>query len=399
MKYHFDEIIDRSGSGSVKFDGLETQFGKTDLIPLWVADMDFRTGDFITEALKKRCEHGIFGYPMLPEDYFSVIRDWIFKRHQWRTDETWMCFVPGIVKGIAYAVTHFTQPGDKIVIQPPVYHPFRIVPEMNKRQLILNPLKETDGKFRMDLNQLRDILDQEDCKMLILCNPHNPVGITWDQETLQELAEICYQKKVLVVSDEIHSDMALFGNKHLPFASVSETAANNSITFMAPSKTFNIAGLVSSYAIVPNEKLRNRFFQFLNGGEFHQGDLFAYTATEAAYRYGEEWLGQMLKYIEQNILFLDDYLKNNIPPIKAVIPEASFLVWLDCRELGLSQQELVSLFIDKAGLALNNGEMFGREGRGFMRMNVGCSKSVIFRALEQLRAGLKPDSDRLSNGS
>ena len=390
--YNFDKIIDRSGSGSVKYDGLKEHFGNADLIPLWVADMDFKTGDFITEALIKQCKHGIYGYPVIQEDYFTIIKDWIYNHHQWKTKEEWMCFVAGIVKGIAYSVLHFTKPGDKIIIQPPVYHPFRIVPEMQKREIIYNPLiedKENKDKYRMDLEGLQSILDKEECKMLILCNPHNPIGITWDKETLQKLATMCSKKNVLVLSDEIHSDMALFGHKHIPFASVSEEAANNSITFMAPSKTFNIAGIVSSYTIVPNEKLRNSFFEFLHGGEFQQGNLFAYIATEAAYKYGENWLKQMLSYIEGNISFADDYLKKNIPQIKVIKPEASFLVWLDCRELGLTQKELVSLFVDKAKLALNDGEMFGSEGKGFMRLNVGCSRKLLKKALENLKKAVK----------
>ncbi len=389
IQYNFDEIINRHGSGAVKTDALQEHFGRTDLIPMWVADMDFRTGDFITQALRKCCDHGVFGYPTLSEDYFQTIRCWIKNKHRWEIEEEWINFIPGIVKGIAFCVINFTQPGDKIIIQPPVYHPFRIVPEMNQRQIIHNPLIEKNGQFQMDLDGLRNILDQEDCKLLILCNPHNPIGITWTKETLIELAEICYEKDVLIVSDEIHSDMAIFGHTHIPFASVSEKAFNNSITFMAPSKTFNMAGIVSSYSIVPNEKIRTNFFNFLQGGELNHGNLFAYAATKAAYTHGSEWLKQMLKYIEDNILFTSKYLQENIPLIKAIIPQASFLVWLDCRELGFSQEKLVSLFIDKAGLALNDGEMFGKEGCGFMRMNVGCPRATIEKALDQLKKAME----------
>jgi cystathionine beta-lyase len=384
-KYNFDEIIDRRGSDCVKYDKLKELFGNENLMALWVADMDFKAGDFITEALKKHCEHGIFGYPKIPSDYFSTIKNWVSSHHQWDVEDNWISFVSGIVKGIAYSVMYFTQPGDKIIIQPPVYHPFRIVPEMNHREIVYNPLIEENGKYRMDLDGLQQILEKEDCKMLILCNPHNPIGITWDADTLKKLADICFEKNVLVISDEIHSDMALFGNKHIPFALVSERAANNSITFMAPSKTFNIAGIVSSFAIVPNEKLRNSFFSFLHGGEFNQGSLFAYIATEAAYKHGEEWMKQMLNYLEENISFTENYIRKNIPEIKVIRPEASFLIWLDCRELGLSQKELVSLFINEAGLALNDGEMFGSEGKGFMRMNVGCSRLILEKALENLK--------------
>ncbi len=383
--YNFDELTDRFGSDCVKYDGLNEYFGNGELIPMWVADMDFKTGSFITEALIERCKHSIFGYPILQKDYFTIIKDWIQNQHQWEVKEDWISFVPGIVKGLAYSILHFTKPGDKIIIQPPVYHPFRIVPEMNSRQLVYNPLIEENGKYRMDLDGLQQILNTEDCKILILCNPHNPIGITWDKETLQKLAVMCLEKNVLVISDEIHSDMALFGNKHLPFASISEEAANNSITFMSPSKTFNIAGIVSSYAIVPDKKLRNSFFNFLHGGEFQQGNLFAYVATEAAYKYGEDWLKQMLSYIEGNISFTDSYIHKNIPQIKVIKPEASFLIWLDCRKLGLSQNELVSLFTNEAGLALNDGEMFGIEGTGFMRMNIGCSRILLEKALNKLK--------------
>jgi cystathionine beta-lyase len=220
---------------------------------------------------------------------------------------------------------------------------------------------------------------------LLLCNPHNPIGITWDKETLEELAEICYDRNIIVISDEIHSDMALFGNQHHPFATVSEKAKENSITFMAPSKTFNIAGIVSSYSIIPNDRIRKDFYDFLHASELDDGTIFAYTATQAAYEKGLDWKLQMLQYIESNLLFVDKYLKENIPQIKAIIPEASFLLWLDCRELQLSQKDLETLFVEKAHLALNNGEMFGKEGIGFMRMNVGCSRLVLKKALDNLK--------------
>jgi cystathionine beta-lyase len=236
----------------------------------------------------------------------------------------------------------------------------------------------------MDLAGLRKLIDK-DCKLLVLANPHNPVGITWDKETLRELAEICYENHILVVSDEIHSDMAIFGHTHIPFATVSGHAEQNSITFMAPSKTFNIAGVVSSYSIIPNAEIRNSFYSFLKASELDDGTIFAYTATQAAYSQGLEWKKQMLDYVEKNILFVDNYLKENIPPIKAIIPEASFLVWLDCRELRLNQKELNELFVDKAGLALNDGAMFGKEGTGFMRMNVGCPRAILERALDKLK--------------
>ena len=388
ITYNFDEIIDRRGTGALKTDALQERYGRTDLIPMWVADMDFRCGDFITEALKKRCDEGVFGYTMPSESYYQSIIRWVYDHHRWKIEKECLSYIPGVVKGIAFAIMQFTAPNDKIIIQPPVYHPFRLVPEMQGRKVINNPLIEENGKYRMDLDGLRRLHDK-DCKLLLLAHPHNPIGITWDEETLKELAAICYEKQVLVISDEIHSDMALFGHKHIPFATVSEQAKQNNITFMAPSKTFNIAGLVSSYAIIPNEKIRNSFYNFLHAGELDEGNIFAYVATQAAYMQGEEWRKQMLRYVEENILFVDGYLKENIPQIRAIIPEASFLLWLDCRDLGLNGKALSDLFINKARLALSDGEMFGQEGSGFMRMNVGCPRAIVVQALEQLKQNIK----------
>jgi len=387
-KFNFDEVIDRKGTGAVKTDLLKKRYGREDLIGLWVADMDFRCGDFIIDALTKRCQEGIFGYTMALDSYFESIVEWVENQHQWKINREWLSYIPGIVKGIAFCVMKFTDPGDKIIIQPPVYHPFHLIPEGHSRKVVNNPLIEKNGKYQMDLEGLKKIIDKEKCKMLILCSPHNPVGITWDKEILQELAHICAENNILVISDEIHADMGIFGHRHTPFATVSQEAADNSITFMAPSKTFNIAGIVSSYSIVPNQQLRESFYQYLHASELSDGTIFAYIASEAAYRNGKDWMQQMLEYIESNILFTDKYLKENVPQIKVIIPEASFLIWLDCRALGLPQSELVSLFVNKAHLALNDGEMFGPGGSGFMRLNVGCSRVVLKQALEQLKQAL-----------
>jgi len=387
ISYNFDEIIDRRGTGAVKTDILPERYGRTDLIAMWVADMDFRCGDFITDALKKRCDEGVFGYPMPSETYYQSIIQWVENHHGWKIEKEWLSYIPGIVRGISFVVMNFTAPNDKIIIQPPVYYPFRTTPEMLGRKVINNPVIEENGKHRMDLDGLRRLIDK-DCKVLILANPHNPIGITWDEETLKELAAICYEKQILVIADEIHSDMALFRHKYIPFATVSEQAKYNSITFMAPSKTFNIAGLVSSYAIIPDEKIRKSFYHFLHAGELDEGNIFAYIAAESAYTHGEEWRKQMLRYVEENILFVDDYLKKNIPQIRCIIPEASFLVWFDCRKLALNQEELNHLFVHKAGLALNDGEIFGEGGTGFMRMNVGCPRAIVVQALEQLKRAI-----------
>ena len=386
--YNFDEVINRKGTSCVKYDGLKDAYqGKENLIPLWVADMDFATPDFIIDALKKRCEHPIFGYTFDDDEYYASILTWLHYKYNWKAEREWITYIPGIVKGIGLAVQCFTQPGDKVIIQPPVYHPFRLVPTRMGREVVYNPLKLEDGVYKMDFEQLESLIDK-DCKMLILSNPHNPGGIVWEKEALVKLAQICSAHGILVISDEIHAEMTYPQFRHHPFATVSEEAAACSVTFMAPSKTFNIAGIVSSYAIVPDAELREKFYSFLEAGELNAGTIFAFTATKAAYTYGAEWLQQMRSYVIENVNFVDEYLKKNIPQIKAYRPQASFLIWLDCRELGLSQPDLVHLFEDKAGLALNDGTMFGKEGEGFMRLNVGCPRSILSKSLESLKKAI-----------
>jgi len=392
-KYNFNEIIDRKGTNALKIDALKERYGRDDLIGLWVADMDFRTGDFITNAIIKQCKNGILGYTIPSENYYNSIIQWVEKRYNWKVQKEWLSYIPGIVKGIAFSIQRFTKPQDKIIIQPPVYHPFRLISSMHHRKVVTNPLIEENGKYRMDLEGLKKIIDK-DCKMLILSNPHNPIGIAWDKGTLEELADICYKKYILVISDEIHSDMTIFGHKHTPFAYVSPKAALNSITFMSPSKTFNLAGVVTSYSIIPDSEIRKNFHEYLHASELDEGSLFAYTATEAAYEKGLSWMNQMLKYIEGNILFVDKFFKENIPQIKVIIPEASFLLWLDCRALGLKQYELVFLFVNWARLALNNGVMFGVEGEGFMRMNIGAPRPILEQALRQLKDAINNHCDK-----
>ncbi|MCD8193318.1 MAG: PatB family C-S lyase, partial [Tannerellaceae bacterium] len=318
----------------------------------------------------------------------SII-DWLNYKYKWEVRKEWITYIPGIVKGIGFVLQCFTQPGDKVIIQPPVYHPFRIVPEELGREIVNNPLKLVDGVYKMDFEQLESVID-DNCKVLILCNPHNPGGgIVWDKETLVRLADICHKNNILVISDEIHAEMAYPHSRHIPFTTVSPEAEACSITFMAPSKTFNIAGIVTSYSIVPNEELRRKFYSFLQAGELNDGTIFAYIATEAAYTYGAEWLQQMRMYIMENVRFVEDFLKANIPQIKVYPPQASFLVWLDCTGLGLSQQELVHLFRDKAGLALNDGSMFGPGGEGHMRLNIGCPRAILEKALTNLQQVIK----------
>lgn len=382
--YNFDEIIDRSGSGDLKHEALLPRWGRNDLLPLWVADMDFATPDFVVDALKARLSHPIFGYTIEPADYRPTIIDWNESHHGWKIKPEWISFIPGIVKGIGFVVNVFTKPGEKVIIQPPVFHPFRMTPEDNGREVVFNPLRlREDGYYDMDFDNLSEVCDDK-CRVLILSNPHNPAGVCWSKETLQRLADFCYEHNIIVISDEIHSDMALFGNRHVPFASVSERAADISITFAAPTKTFNMAGIVSSYAVISNDDLRQRFYGWLKANELDEPTIFAPIATIAAYQKGEEWRKQMLAYVEDNVRFVEDYCREHIPGIRPLRPQASFLVWLNCRGLELSHDKLLDLFIDKAHLALNDGEMFGPGGEGFMRLNVGTPRSVLRQALEQL---------------
>ena len=387
--YDFDRIIERKGTGAIKTDALKKVFGKEDLVPLWVADMDFETPDFITDALKKRLEHPVFGYTAEPEDYRPAIIDWIAGLHGWEIRKEWISYIPGIVKGIGMAINALLEKDEKVIIQPPVYHPFRLVPQRNGRDVVFNPLRETsDGSYEMDFENLEAICDGK-CRMLILSNPHNPAGITWSRETLERLASFCHSRGIIVISDEIHADMALFGNRHIPFASVSPDAAACSITFGAPSKTFNIAGIVCSYAVVPDDALREKFYRWIEANEMGSAPIFSHIATVSAFRNGADWRRQMLKYVEGNIEFVETFCREQIPQIRPLRPQASFLVWMDCRALGLDHESLNRMFIEEAGLALNDGEMFSPGGEGFMRLNVGTSRAVLQDALERLRRVIK----------
>lgn len=386
--YDFNKIVDRTGSGDLKHEVLEERYGRADLLPLWVADMDFETPSFITDALRKRLEHSLFGYTVEPKDYWQTVQKWIKDHHQWDVKREWLSYIPGIVKGIGMVVNVFTKPDEKVIIQPPVYHPFRLTPQGNGREVVYNPLKENaDGTYSMDFDNLAEVADDK-CKVLILSNPHNPAGIVWSKDTLARLADFCFDHNILVISDEIHCDMALWGNKHVPFATASEKAARCSITFGAPSKTFNIAGIVSSYSIIPNDEIRSKFYTWLAANELNEAPMFSPIATIAAFKNGEEWRKDMLHYIEENIMFVEKYCKEYLPQIKPLRPEASFLVWLDCRQLGLNHEQLIDLFVNKAHLALNDGEMFGKGGEGFMRMNVGTPRAILKKALDQLKEAL-----------
>ena len=387
MIYDFDQVIDRSGTDAIKLEGMKSIWGRTDLIPLWVADMDFPTPPFVLDAIKNRCEHPILGYTAKTDAYYQPIVNWVKSRYGMEITSEELNFIPGIVAGLGMAINCFTRPGDKVMIMPPVYGPFFWLNERNGREIVECPMILEDGRYRMNLDSLRS--HEQDVKLLILCNPHNPGGVVWKREELEELAEICAENNILVLSDEIHADLTLPPHKHTPFAMISKKARNNSVTFMAPSKAFNMPGLSASHAIIFNQTLRKKFESFLSACELNYGHIFAFEGVKAAYSNGTEWLDQCLAYIVKNIDYVDDFLKTHTPKIKAMRPEASFLVWLDCRELGLTQKELNDFFVEGAGLALNDGESFGKQGKGYMRLNVASPRSVLEKAMAQLEAAYK----------
>lgn len=387
--YDFDAPLSREGSGDLMHAALKPRWGRSDLLPLWVADLNFPVCPDIINALRERLNHPVLGYTVLPRDYFPAIHDWLKVRHGWEIRREWLTFVPGVVKGIGFVVNSLLEKDDRVVVMPPVYHPFFLTPCANGREVVWAPLREVEcGQYEMDFEALAQVCDDR-CKLLILCNPHNPVGICWSADTLRRLASFCAERHMVVISDEIHADLPLFGHRHTPFATVSDEAANISITLQAPSKTFNVAGVVSSHAIVPNETIRQKLFSWMQANELDEPHLFAPIATVAAYRHGEEWLRQMLAYVEGNIEMVENFCRENIPGIRVVRPQASFLVWLDCRDLHLTHEALLDLFIDGAHLALNDGEMFGPGGEGHMRLNVGTQRAVLRQAMEQLAQAVR----------
>lgn len=385
-KYDFDRLIDRRGSGAMKVDALDEFYGRRDLLALWIADMDFAVSPSIKDALVERMRHPIYGYATVPDSYWDSIISWLDRRHGWKVGREEISYVPGVVKAIGYAINHFTSPGDAILIQPPVYHPFRRLIDGNKRRTVRNPLvlDEESCTYKMDFDDLEAKFRDERPKMMILCNPHNPAGLQWGAGSLRKVASLARKYGVVVVSDEIHGDLMLRGERHIPFASVSDDAAEVAVTFGAPSKTFNIAGLVSSWCVVKNPALREPFFEWLEVNEFSAPTFVATLGTEVAYRHGEDWLDEVLAYIEGSFDMVEQILAERLPAIKMIKSNASFLAWLDCRGLGLTHQELINLFVDRAHLALNDGAMFGDEGEGFMRLNLGSPRSVIREALDTL---------------
>lgn len=384
-KYNFDTVIDRRGTSSMKYEGLDAVFGRHDVSPLWIADLDFAVCPDIVKTLRQRLDHPILGYFACPDSYWNAVMSWLERRHGLKTEREQLAFIPGVVKGIGYAINFFSRPGDRIVIQPPVYHPFRMVIEGNGRQVVENPLVFDGENYTMDLEGLEEVVSREKPTMMILCNPHNPIGIQWSAETLARVAAICRSHGVTVVSDEIHGDLVLYGKPHIPFVDVSDDARAVGVTLGAPSKTFNIPGLVSSWVLVKDPTLREGFFHWLEVNEFSAPMMISALGAEVAYNHGEQWLDEMVEYVEDNIDFAINFVDRHIPGVRIIRPQASFLLWVDFRGLGLSQNELMDLLLDKAHIALNDGTMFGAQGLGFARLNVGTPRTVLATALEHIR--------------
>ncbi len=387
VQYDFDTPVERRGTGCIKWDGMEPFYGRNDLMPFWIADMDFKTPPFIIDALRRRLDHEVLGYSLKGDSYFESIIGWNRDRYGFRVEREWIHFMPGVVPALAMALLFFTREGEKVMVMPPVYHPFHLLPAHNGRQVVWSAL-DYDGEGHYHFNEGRFRHDIRGCRMLFLCNPHNPGGMVWKREELATIAAVCHEEGVLVCSDEIHADLTFKPRVHTPFASTGEEARQISLTFQAPSKAFNLPGLGSAHCFVPNPELREPFFRFLDENELASGNLFCPIATEAAYSHGTDWLVQMLDYVEGNFRFVEQYCREHLPAIRPVVPEASYLMFLDCRALGLPQQGLERLFSTKARMALNSGTMFGREGEGFMRLNCGCPRAYLRKALDGLRAAL-----------
>lgn len=382
MSYNFNDIPARKGTFCVKHDMTREVFGTEDLLPMWVADMDFKTPDFILDAIRKRCDHEVLGYTFAPDSYKMAVLNWFQKRYGIATKWNKMHFIPGIVQGIAFVLQTFTVPGDKVLITTPVYPPFINVPHRTGRVFVSSSLKTDNGRFTFDFEDLDR--KAQGCKVMILSNPHNPGGTVWTKEELSQVADICLKHHVLVISDEIHADLTYPEFHHTSFTTVSEAALHNSITFFAPSKTFNMAGLASSVCYVPDEEIRKTFFGFLDHNELSLGNIFGYYAAEAAFAHGEEWLQQLLEYLQGNIDTAEQFLKENCPEITFMRPQASFLLWMDFRAWHLSQKDLERKLIYDAKIGLNNGTDFGPEGEGFMRMNIGTNRETVLEGLRRI---------------
>ena len=386
-KLNFDEVIERRGTGCEKWDALKEFFGREDLVALWVADMDFKAPPEVVEAFKKAVEHGIFGYTHRLEEYYEAIIGWVERHHNWKIKREWISHSPGVIPGINVAILALTVPGDKIIIQPPVYPPFRRSILENGRQLVYNPLRLEGNRFVMDFEDLERKIDDR-TRMLILCSPHNPGGRVWTKEELKTLSEICLKHNLIVLSDEIHCDIVFKGYKHIPLQTVSEEIAQRSIAFISPSKTFNLAGLRTSVAIIPNENIRKAYNAVLKALNIGEANTFGMIALEAAYKHGDAWLNELLSYLEGNLKFLDEFFKERIPELELMPPEGTYVPLVNCEKLKMTPKELWELFIEKAHVAVNLGANYGPGGENFIRINIATPRKILKEGLERIEKAI-----------
>lgn len=384
MKYDFDKVYDRHNTNCVKWD-----LAKEDVLPMWVADMDFEVAKPISDAIEKRAEHHVYGYSFAGDNYYNSVINWMNRRKNWNIKKEWIKFSPGIVPAINMLIKAFTVPGDEVVIQTPVYYPFHSAVIENKRNLVENPLKLIDGRYYMDYEDLEQKFKEHNIKLIILCSPHNPVGRVWSEDELIRLGDLCLKYNVKIIADEIHSDLIYKQYKFISIASINEEFADITATCTAPSKTFNLAGLQTSNVIISNDEMRKQFTDVLDANAVMEPNLFGITALEAAYNSGSEWLDQLMDYLSDNLEFLSEYINNSIPEIKVIKPEGTYLVWLDCRNLGMNKKELHDFMLDKAKVWFDDGHMFGENGQGFERINIACTKATLKEALDRIKNALK----------
>lgn len=384
----FDTVIERKGTNSIKYDFAERRGKPKEVLPLWVADMDFKISSYIQEAIQKQLSSGIYGYSEPLDGYFEALQGWMERHYGWKVERNWLVKTPGVVFALALAVKAFTKPGDAVMIQQPVYYPFREVIQGNERRVVDNTLiQDETGRYHMNYEDFEEKIVQEKVKLFLLCNPHNPVGRVWSREELIRIGDICCKHQVVVVSDEIHADFIIRG-KHQVFANLKEEFQKIAVTCTSPSKTFNLAGLQVSNIFIQNPSLKQRFKKEFNASGYSQLNAVGLVACEAAYRDGEEWYQAVLEYIRNNITFTKEYLQKNLPKIQMIEPEGTYLVWLDFRRLHISDEKLEDLIVNQAGLWLDRGAMFGEAGKGFQRINVACPRVTLEEALHRLKRAL-----------
>lgn len=390
MKYNFDSLIDRKNTNSYKWDNNKKFFGREDILPFFVADMDFPCAEPIVAALQKRISHPVYGYTIRSESYTQAICGWLKKRYNWVVNAEWLCFCPpGVMPAISILLTKLTNPGDDVIVQTPVYKPLMDVISKNDRNLIRNPFVLKNGSYTIDFCDLEKKITPE-TKLMLFCSPHNPIGRVWTRDELNRLGQICLENGTLIISDEIHADLVLNGYKHVHFGSLAQNIAANSVTCISASKTFNIPGLQLSTLIIPDKTLREMFIGLIDKMHMDLGNLFGEVALEAAYNNGEDWLDQVLEYIENNVAFLSDFCMKKIPGIEAIKPQGTYLVWLDCRGLKLSDRELENRMLNRAKVGLYPGHFFGETKPGFFRINVACPRSLLKEGLERIKAAFSP---------